>query len=393
MEPTEGKSLTVERISAASFGQKQLDRHRPVIITDALSDWKALGVWSPEYLASALKMRRVQVAISSGDRFNYRPQRGAAVEEFQLETMDFPSAVARMSRPGHEHLYVMQRSIPEQFPELLSDIKTPPWIRNQQTKINLWFGGANNVTPLHHDQPNNFYAQLYGRKRFTIFDPMETDFLYPYPVETEVGHISYVDVEQPDLIKYPNFRRARSYEFTIEMGELLYLPAFWWHQVRSLETAISVNFWWPADFQQKLAPNALRRLIRFYQEDRLLGIKRDLSQAGLDFMSAAGLLQSMERNWAAVLLAGAALEEFVRKLAQGRGIIQAHGKKFRPLRAVGADLHAARVLSTEEAQKVGEWDEMITRALAGDSNEFTSADVAALTRKIRSFIQRPLRQP
>jgi len=393
MEPIQGKPLAVERISAASFGQQHLARYRPVIVTDALSDWKALGVWSPEYLASALKMRRVQVAISSRDRFDFRPQRGAAVDtrEFELENMDFPSAVARMSRPGNEHLYVMQRSIPDQFPELLPDIKTPSWIRNQKLTINLWCGGANNVTPLHHDQPNNFYAQLYGRKRFTIFDPMETDFLYPYPVETEVGHISYVDVEKPDLIKYPKFRRARSYEFTIETGELLYLPAFWWHHVRSLETAISVSFWWPADFQQRLLPNALRGLIRFYQEDRLMGIKRDLAQAGMDFMSAAGLLQSMDRNWAAVLLAGAALEEFVRKLAQARGIVQMHGNKFRPLREVSADLHAAGVLSTAESQKVGGWDEMITRALTGDSNAFTGVAVASLLREIRSFIERPLR--
>jgi ribosomal protein L16 Arg81 hydroxylase len=387
MQSDEGKPLRIERVAKEVFEKKHLGHHAPVIITDALSDWKALAVWSPEYLASVLKTKRVQVAVSQEDRFKFRPRPGAVEEtiEFQLETMEFSSLVERIGRAGRERLYVTQKSIPDEFPELLPDIKTPRWIKYDKPIINLWFGGANNVTTLHYDLTNNYYAQIYGRKRFTIFDPMQTELLYPYPVNTSVGHISDVDVEQPDLVKHPRFRRARPFEFIIETGELLYLPAYWWHHVRSLSAAISVNFWSPSEFEQRLWPNALRQLTLFYEADRLMGIKADLVAQGMNFISVAGLLQRMKRKWAAVLLAGAALEEFVRELARRHAIPHMSGKEFRPLTAISADLHAAHVFSPEQTRQVAVWGGMIIKALAGDDEQFTDAEVASLVSQIRSF--------
>jgi phosphoribosylaminoimidazole-succinocarboxamide synthase len=138
-----------------------------------------------------------------------------------------------------------------------------------------------------------------------------------------------------------------------------------------------------------LLPNALRLLTLFYEQDRLMGIKADLmSEAGLNFISAASLLQGLKRNFAAVLLAGAALEEFVRELARRRGIRQMDGKEFRPLRAMSADLEAADVFSTADNQRVVGWTEMITKALAGDNDQFTDTQVASLISNVRSFASR-----
>jgi len=57
-------------------------------------------------------------------------------------------------------------------------------------------------------------------------------------------YLSYVDCDNPDYEKFPKFREARAWEGMLNPGEILYLPARWWHQVRSLQDAISVNFWW-----------------------------------------------------------------------------------------------------------------------------------------------------
>jgi ribosomal protein L16 Arg81 hydroxylase len=143
----------------------------------------------------------------------------------------------------------MQKSIPDEFPELLRDIKTPKWIEPNGLTINLWFGAAGNVTQLHYDIANNFFAQIYGRIRMTLFDPAQTEWLYPYPVQAAVSQASFVDVETPDFIKYSEYRKAQPMECALEPGELLYLPAFWWHHVRSLDAAISVNFWYPPNLQ------------------------------------------------------------------------------------------------------------------------------------------------
>src|SRR5215510_2989745 len=215
----------IERVSSETFAKEYLEQNRPAIITDALSDWDAIGKWSPDYLSSALKTKQVTVAISSEAQFNYDPNRGVGEEasRYRYAQMDLKQAVSAICQdgPGHEHYYLMQRSIPDEFPELLRDIRTPAWIDYQRPAINLWFGSTENVTPLHYDHTNNFFAQVYGRKRLTLFDPMQTDLLNPYPLEASASHVSFIDLQQPDFVKYPGFRQARALTAVIEPGELL----------------------------------------------------------------------------------------------------------------------------------------------------------------------------
>jgi hypothetical protein len=33
-------------------------------------------------------------------------------------------------------------------------------------------------------------------------------------------------------------------EVVLGPGDAMYLPSRWWHQVRSLDLSLSVNFWW-----------------------------------------------------------------------------------------------------------------------------------------------------
>ena len=57
------------------------------------------------------------------------------------------------------------------------------------------------------------------------------------------GNVSAVDVEQPDLQRFPKFANARCAEVVVGPGEGLFIPAGCWHHVRSLTPAFSVSFW------------------------------------------------------------------------------------------------------------------------------------------------------
>eukprot|EP00966_Prymnesium_polylepis_P003553 81224-Prymnesium_polylepis.1 len=55
-----------------------------------------------------------------------------------------------------------------------------------------------------------------------------------------------VDVEAPDLQRFPALARARGLETTLEAGDVLWLPAFWFHHVRQLDAGrenLSLNCW------------------------------------------------------------------------------------------------------------------------------------------------------
>ena len=376
----------IDKVSSQVFEREYLEQNRPAIITDALSDWDAIGKWSPDYLSSTLKTKRVTVAVSSEAQFNYDPNRSSGEEasRYRYTQTDFANAVSAICRDGTEHYYLMQRSIPDEFPELLHDIRTPTWLDYQRPVVNLWFGSAGNVTPLHYDHTNNFFAQAYGRKRLTLFDPMQTDLLYPYPLEASASHVSFIDLEQPDFGKYPRFREARALTGVIETGELLYLPAYWWHHVRSLQISISVNFWWPPGFEQNFLPNALRTLPLLYQQDRLQGVKAEvLSEAGLGFIDAASLLQSKGLRWAAILLAGAALEDWVRDLCQRHGLTERESEALKPLSVLNSSLLQQHLYSEDLALKISAWDKVITRALDASNERFSDEEVNSMIKAIK----------
>ena len=55
--------------------------------------------------------------------------------------------------------------------------------------------------------------------------------------------MSAVDIEAPDLVRFPKFARARGVEATLGPGDGLFIPAGCWHHVRSLSACFSVSFW------------------------------------------------------------------------------------------------------------------------------------------------------
>lgn len=87
------------------------------------------------------------------------------------------------------------------------------------------------------------YVQLYARD--------QTPFLYADKShvpdgkfrQQSQGNVSSVNVEAPDLITHPAFAKANFTHTVLLPGDVLFMPARYWHYVRSLSTSISVNFW------------------------------------------------------------------------------------------------------------------------------------------------------
>ncbi|MGQ7935487.1 cupin-like domain-containing protein [Paraburkholderia sp. D1E] len=324
----------IARVTRSEFSASFFEQDTPAIITDALNDWPIADRWTPAYLAGVSKTQRVTLSTSSDGRYQFdSSDDGAKSHAFDTAEIDFGTATARMlEEDAGDHIYVMQQSIPDVLPELLDNLVVPEWIVAQRPAINLWFG-RRTTTQLHFDYSNNFFAQLYGSKQFTLFAPDESARLYPYHHGTATAHISYVDLNAPDLARYPEFANAAPLSFTIHSGELLFMPAFWWHHVQAAEVAVSVNFWWFPQLRQILAsPNAVRALPNFYGIDRLLSFKQGFLQpAQLDFVTAGELFLEHGRIWAAGVLALAAFDEWARGAEGLRHVDRPQGCRLRDL--------------------------------------------------------------
>lgn len=106
----------------------------------------------------------------------------------------------------------------------------------------FWLGPAGTVTPLHCDYDDNIFAQMWGSKRIFLSPPHHDAFLYPREANAILLGSPF-DPEAPDFDKFPLARQATMIECIMQPGELLYVPAGWYHQVRALSFSLSANRW------------------------------------------------------------------------------------------------------------------------------------------------------
>ncbi|CAG1017629.1 hypothetical protein BURC_02297 [Burkholderiaceae bacterium] len=234
----------IERIEPPSlevFRRRYLQANRPVVLAGGVRHWKAASTWSMDYLKTAIGDTVVPVEVSSTGRFP------ADVTQLGFRDMSVGEYIdsAILKRPAGERFYLSQTSIPDVFPRLMDDIELPPYLQTRRSpRLNLWFGSAGTQTQLHYDDSHNLFAQLHGRKQFLLFAPNDSGRLYRYPLKHWYAHFSQIDTARPDFARFPRFEDATPIQCTLEPGDALFLPAFWWHQPRCVDTSISVSIWW-----------------------------------------------------------------------------------------------------------------------------------------------------
>jgi hypothetical protein len=106
----------------------------------------------------------------------------------------------------------------------------------------FWIGPAGTMTPLHCDYDDNIFAQIWGAKRIFLAPPHHDAFLYP----TEANALLFgspVDPAKPDYERYPLSRQANLVEVIVRPGDMLYVPAGWYHHVHALTFSLSSNRW------------------------------------------------------------------------------------------------------------------------------------------------------
>ena len=88
-----------------------------------------------------------------------------------------------------------------------------------------------------------------GKRRFTLFPPEQIDNLYIGPLDhTPAGQaVSLVDINQPDLDRFPKYKIAFEHALSVELnpGDAIFIPTPWWHHVEAFgEFNVLINYWW-----------------------------------------------------------------------------------------------------------------------------------------------------
>ena len=129
----------------------------------------------------------------------------------------------------------------EEFRRLLSHFHAPAGFLDPNKTAGgaarFWFGPKGTVTPLHYDDKNLLFGQIYGRKQVKLIPPFDIERVY-----NDRTCFSAVDMERIDLEKYPLMRQVSIIDVILEPGEFLLIPVGWWHWVKSLDISISLSF-------------------------------------------------------------------------------------------------------------------------------------------------------
>ncbi|KAM6054838.1 bifunctional peptidase and arginyl-hydroxylase JMJD5 [Chlamydotis macqueenii] len=228
----------LHRPSLEHFRDNYLIPQKPVVLEGIVDHWPCMKKWSVDYFCQVAGCRTVPVEL--GARYTD--------EEWSQELMTVSDFINQYIVNENSVGYLAQHQLFDQIPELKEDIGIPDYCclgegEEDDITINAWFGPEGTVSPLHQDPQQNFLAQVFGRKYIRLYSPQDSENLYPH--ESQILHnTSQVDVEDPDLVKFPSFGKAAFQSCILMPGEVLFIPVKYWHYVRSLDISFSVSFWW-----------------------------------------------------------------------------------------------------------------------------------------------------
>ena len=94
-------------------------------------------------------------------------------------------------------------------------------------KPSVLLGSPGCVTPLHRDSADNFAIHVFGTKRWTLFPPEQSQYLGILRMErlAKTGGefaISEINIGNPDLDRFPEFKNARAIQVDIHKGEVFF---------------------------------------------------------------------------------------------------------------------------------------------------------------------------
>ena len=245
----------VQDLTTEVFISDYLQKNRPAVFTGEMRNWKALETWKPESLGRRFGNEKVQIY---GDLF-----RLAAISPLS-EYFDryFGRESTRPSSAPYVRWYCHlseEERVPwadEVFAQFRDDWARPAFFPSSSFVLpfcdaggevdptrdwfpakGLFISACGARTRLHVDpwSSDALLCQIYGRKDFVMYDPSQASFL------THAGKM--VDIESPDLRLFPNFANARPYvQDTLEPGEIVLVPAGWFHHFNSVTDSISLTW-------------------------------------------------------------------------------------------------------------------------------------------------------
>jgi hypothetical protein len=254
--------MQIERrsdISPKEFIKSYLGKNRPVVITDAMRDWKIASVWSPEYFQKTLGSMKVSL---QGDFFS--PMEKQTLSDYIAALPEYESHVdenGKVSRTLPYLRYSVKPEMEQDFGAEALKAARGMWARpyfmpargylypmaglfhsdptqERYPGFGVYISPRGAITKLHQDGDlsNAILCQVYGRKRCFLFPP-ECEPSLPQDREFLLRKVEDINIH-----RRPTYGSAEPLETILEAGDILFIPRSWFHEVYTLGRSVSLTY-------------------------------------------------------------------------------------------------------------------------------------------------------
>lgn len=267
----------IDRVTPEQFRSEIAPAGEPVVLVGLAREW-ASSRWTLPWFRERYGDVEVPVKRCHGDvrlsdplshlprRFSERRPLGALIDEM-LEGRVPPG-----TNITDANLRAVGADLEADIAPIHRQLAAPPWLpegiaRRLFLDPGLWFAAPGTLTLTHFDRQENINVQITGTKRWLLFSPDQSPALYANRGGTSTALFSPCDIDLPDFDRFPRLADAVRLEATLEAGDAIFVPAGYWHHVRTIETSINVNFWW-------WAARCVRALARMKVGQTLCALRR-----------------------------------------------------------------------------------------------------------------------
>jgi hypothetical protein len=231
---------TVDSIEPADFKKDFYHPGVPIVIKNLSKDWPATTKWNWDYFKQLVGEKRVPL-YNNVKSDAYTPVNTADDYKTFGEYIDMIS-----KGPAGWRIFLF--NIFDHAPQLINDFTWPEHLMKGFVKKYpmLFTGGATSVTHMHFDMDMShiLHTQFGGRKRVLMFPLKEQYKLYRKPFEVlSLADFSryYQDSGSPDYTQFPALKLAEGFDFTLEHGDTLFMPAGYWHHMEYLDSGFAMS--------------------------------------------------------------------------------------------------------------------------------------------------------
>lgn len=204
--------------------------------------------WTPEYLMSKLKQ-------AASIHYSTSPILSFMQKNFKYRTMNLDEMISKSIENSEEKYYlrslgrnarVNASNFIVDYPSISNDFKIPEFlIEDSDFKIHssvLRISSPNLTLWTHYDVYDNILVQVTGRKSVILFPPSDAKYLCVVGDKSMIPEFnSPIEVLSEN---YPSVKYLSGYKVSMEKGDILFIPNYWWHSVTSHTFSVGVNIFW-----------------------------------------------------------------------------------------------------------------------------------------------------